>query len=104
MGATKIEPTNKASVVNPLTPEQDVRFQEAADYARKVLGSYDAIAQALEPMLGRRLLMVTVRRWMVSRTLPVRMAFALVKAVNEKLPPGETISVEDFHPWLAEYL
>lgn len=90
-------------VLNPLTPRQDLEFSAAADACRELWGSYEKMAEAIEPEVGRRVNAVTMRRWLVDRTIPPRIAFILA-AVTQTEEPSLGIRVDAFHPWLTEYI
>ena len=98
MGAPLISPT----VLNPLNPLEDDAFEEAVESLKRAFGGFGHIASRIESALGgRRVHAVTMRRWLIDRTLPPRVAFALVKAATAE---GVEVSVTDFHPWLKEYV
>ena len=87
---------------NDLSPAEERRFDIAAATVLRVYGTWESISRDLQDSVGTRLHTVTVRRWLVERTLPCRMAFALVKLMDGKAA-GRLVNVEDFHPWLGEY-
>ena len=96
------------TILNPLTTQEDFAFELAIEKLKALFGSYDAIAASIEPATGRRCSDVTLRRWLLRRTLPPRIAFELAKQYNslraQQAGKSEYISVTDFHPWLKEFL
>ena len=96
------------TVLNPLNKEEDFTFELTVEKLKSMFGSYDAIAESIEDATGRRCSDVTLRRWLLRRTLPPRIAFELVKqyrrCARRKGLNDEDIAVTDFHPWLQEFI
>lgn len=79
------------------------RFDNAVKEVREALGSYDTISRLIYDKTGRGYSGVSVRRWLVNRTLPLPIACTLLDILEEQ-KPGNGVFLTDFFPYLEEYV
>lgn len=77
-------------------------YDRACREIRRVLGSYDRIAQIYFSVTGTSVAGVSVRRWMNNRALPIEVATTLVESTRE-VDADAKVSVFDFFPYLREH-
>lgn len=74
-------------------------YDRACREIRRVLGSFDRIAQIFYANTGESVAGVSMRRWMKNRTLPVNVAATLITATKEEDPEAK-VGIFDFFPYL----
>lgn len=79
------------------------RFDTAAKAVKDALGSYDKISHLIFVATDNPVSGVSVRRWLVNRTLPLPIACTLVDLMDEHAPGNEVV-LADFFPYLEEYV
>jgi hypothetical protein len=77
-------------------------FDKGVREVRKVLGSYDHMANRIFAATGNSHAGVSVRRWLSDRTLPVTIGTTLIDLALEEDPTAD-VSLFDFFPYLKAY-